>query len=229
MLPTGLRRPRFSLKSVFILMLGIAIGFALNLQTWRLLTGPSNESQMVSLPTYVIEPPDILQIDLLGESPNASTAVTGQHFVAMDGRVNLGAFGSVYVAGMTLEEARTAIERKLSEKLDAPEIVVDVLAYNSKVYYVVNRNPSGVDDVARLPITGNETALDAVAQIGGVKATDSTEMWIARPSSTGVGSEQILPIDWDDIARGVSTTTNYQLLPGDRVFITQQPKASATQ
>jgi hypothetical protein len=46
-------------------------------------------------------------------------------------------------------------------------------------------------------------------------------MWIARPAPNGVGCEQILPVNWNDIAQGASTATNYQLMPGDRLFIAQ--------
>ena len=148
-------------------------------------------------------------------------AITGQHLVAMDGRVNLGTYGSVYVAGMTLEEARAAIELKLTERLDDPEVFVDVLAYNSKVYYIITQGAGLGDDVTRQPITGNETVIDAVAALGGISQVSSTRMWIARPAPNGVGCEQILPIEWNDIAQGASTATNYQLMPGDRLFIAQ--------
>jgi protein involved in polysaccharide export with SLBB domain len=135
-------------------------------------------------------------------------AITGQHLVAMDGRVNLGTYGSVYVAGMTLEEARAAIELKLTERLDDPEVFVDVLAYNSKVYYIITQGAGLGDDVTRQPITGNETVIDAVAALGGISQVSSTRMWIARPAPNGVGCEQILPIEWNDIAQGASTATN---------------------
>ena len=148
-------------------------------------------------------------------------AITGQHLVAMDGRVNLGTYGSVYVAGMTLDEARAAIEEKLTERLDDPEVFVDVLAYNSKVYYIITQGAGLGDDVTRQPITGNETVIDAVAALGGISQVSSTRMWIARPAPNGVGCEQILPIQWNDIAQGASTATNYQLMPGDRLFIAQ--------
>lgn len=148
-------------------------------------------------------------------------AITGQHLVAMDGRVNLGTYGSVYVAGMTLDEARAAIELKLTERLDDPEVFVDVLAYNSKVYYIITQGAGLGDDVTKQPITGNETVLDAVAALGGISQVSSTRMWIARPAPNGVGCEQILPIEWNDIAQGASTATNYQLMPGDRLFIAQ--------
>ena len=147
--------------------------------------------------------------------------ITGQHLVAMDGRVNLGTYGSVYVAGMTAEDARAAIEQKLTEKLDDPEVFVDVLAYNSKVYYIITEGGGLGDDVSRAPITGKETVIDAVANLGGISQLSSHRMWIARPAPNGAGCEQILPINWDDITMGASTATNYQLMPGDRLFIAQ--------
>jgi protein involved in polysaccharide export with SLBB domain len=160
-----------------------------------------------------------VSVSLVGSA--GSQAITGQHLVAMDGRVNLGTYGSVYVAGMTLEEATAAIELKLTEKLDDPEVFVDVLAYNSKVYYIITQGAGLGDDVTRQPITGNETVIDAVAALGGISQVSSTRMWIARPAPNGVGCEQILPVSWNDIAQGASTATNYQLMPGDRLFIAQ--------
>lgn len=147
--------------------------------------------------------------------------VTGQHLVAMDGRVNLGTYGAVFVAGMTIEQARAAIEEQLKDKLEDPEVFVDVLAYNSKVYYVVTQGAGLGDNVIRAPITGNETVIDAVATLGGISQVSSKRMWIARPAPNGVGCEQILPINWNEIVQGASTTTNYQLMPGDRLFIAE--------
>lgn len=148
-------------------------------------------------------------------------AVTGQHLVGPDGRVNLGTYGSVFVAGKTIEEVKAAVEAQLALKLEDPEVFVDVLAYNSKLYYVITQGGGFGDDVVRLPITGNETVLDAVATIGGISQVSSTRMWIARPAPNGVGCEQVLPICWNDITRGASTATNYQLMPGDRLFIAE--------
>jgi len=155
-------------------------------------------------------------------------AVTGQHLVGLDGRVNLATYGPVYVAGMTLEEARDAIEKQLALKLEDPEVFVDVLAYNSKVYYIVTQGGGFGDNVARLPVTGNETVLDAVATIGGISQISSTNLWIARPAPNGVGCEQILPVNWDEITRGASTATNYQLMPGDRLFIAENKYSRAS-
>jgi polysaccharide biosynthesis/export protein len=147
--------------------------------------------------------------------------IQGEHLVGPDGRVNLGTYGSVYVTGLTIDEARGAIEKQLSEYLDSPQVVVDIFAYNSKKFYVITQGAGFGDNVATAPITGNETVLDAVATIGGLSQLSSKKIWIARPAPNGVGCEQILPVNWDDITQGASTATNYQLLPGDRLFIAQ--------
>lgn len=147
--------------------------------------------------------------------------IVGEHLVGLDGTVNLGSYGSVYVTGMTLDQARAAIEEHLSRYLDSPKISLDVFAYNSKTYYVIVEGAGQGDRVTRLPITGNETVLDAISNVGGLTALSSKTIWVARPAPAGVECDQILPVKWRDITRGGSTATNYQVLPGDRIFISE--------
>ena len=149
--------------------------------------------------------------------------VRGEHLVRPDGTVGLGSYGSVYVAGMTLPQVKAAIEQALSQKLLRPEVSVDVGAFNSKWYYVITDFAGNGAQVVRLPITGNETALDAISQIGGLSAVSSNKMWIGRPAPAGSTQDQILPIDWKGISRRGQSRTNYQILPGDRVFIMGNP------
>ena len=67
---------------------------------------------------------------------------------------------------------------------------------------------------------GNETVLDAIAQIQGLEQVSSKKIWVARPSRT-TGNVRILPVDWFAITESASPHTNYQILPGDRVFIAE--------
>ncbi len=132
----------------------------------------------------------------------------------------MGTFGSVSVVGKTLAEAKWAIESHLSRELEQPEVAVDVFAYNSKVYYVVFQGAGTGDAIYKFPITGNETVLDAMTGIGGFEYVSSQRMWIARPTPDG-GNVQILPVDWEAITAQGAVATNYQLMPGDRVFIAE--------
>ncbi len=145
--------------------------------------------------------------------------VTGQYLVGPDGTVNLRRYGAVHLAGKSVTEAKAEVERHLSQFFDAPRAAVDVLAYNSKVYYVIAEGAGMGDTVVRVPISGKETVLDAISAIGGLTQLSSKEIWVARPSPGSSGCDQILPVDWDAITRSGITETNYQLMPNDRVFI----------
>jgi polysaccharide biosynthesis/export protein len=74
---------------------------------------------------------------------------------------------------------------------------------------------------ARYSITGNETVLDAISQLSSYdqRRMSSKVIWIARPTVDGSGGEQILRVDWTAITHDGKTDTNYQILPGDRVFV----------
>jgi polysaccharide export outer membrane protein len=158
----------------------------------------------------------------------ANQQIRGEHLVCQDGSVNLGLYGSVYVAGKTLAEAKADIEERLAKHLYKPEVSVDVFAYNSKVYYIVTDGAGNGEQVIRIPTTGNETVLDAISQVNGLPAVASkTGVWVARPTPTGQVPYQKLPVDWNGITRSGLTATNYQVMPGDRIYVMAQPIIAA--
>jgi polysaccharide export outer membrane protein len=158
----------------------------------------------------------------LGESIG-SQQIAGEHLVGPDGKVSLGTYGKVFVAGMTQGEAREAIEQQLSEQLEDPEVSVEIFAYNSKFYYVFTQGAGLGDTLLKFSITGNETVLDAIAEIQGLDAASSKRIWISRPAPDADGGHLILPVDWEAITELGSASTNYQLMPGDRVFVAEDP------
>lgn len=160
-------------------------------------------------PRVAVELPDV----------NGRQEISGEHLVRPDGTVSLGIYGSVYVAGMTVEEIKQAVEVHLEEFIHQPEIQVDISAYNSKKYYVITDGGGFGETVNPLPYTGNETVLDAIANIQGLSEVSSKTLWVSRPSPNGTDCAQRLPVDWRAITEDGITTTNYQLLPGDRVYI----------
>jgi polysaccharide export outer membrane protein len=151
--------------------------------------------------------------------------IRGDHLVRQDGTISMGNYGGVNVTNMTVEEARRAIQNHLKQFLVNPEISLDISGYNSKVYYVVMNLAAG-EHIVRLPITGNETVLDALAQLSGLPPTSSKKrIWVSRPAPEG-RPDQVLPVDYLAVTRGGSTKTNYQLFPGDRVFVEADPLIS---
>jgi protein involved in polysaccharide export with SLBB domain len=145
--------------------------------------------------------------------------IAGEHLVRPDGQISLGVYGNVRVAGMTLDQVKQAVSAQLSNYLNDPDVRVDVLGYNSKVFYVVTDGGGNGERVDRLPFTGNETVLDAVASIQGLSDISSKRVWVARPSPPGCAGSQVMMVDWRGITQDGVTTTNFQILPGDRVYI----------
>jgi polysaccharide export outer membrane protein len=176
------------------------------------------ELEMVSMPPYVIEPPDELEISVRPAAVEMPlTSVT----VQADGVVDLGFMGDVYLAGLTLAQAEQKIAEQLEpfareRRIKAP-VEVSVRLVNgsqSKFYYVMGV----VTTQGRFPIIGNETVLDAILAAGLLVKSQPSKAYLVRPHPVN-GRDQILKIDWDGIRDRGDTMTNYQLFPGDRLIV----------
>jgi polysaccharide export outer membrane protein len=162
--------------------------------------------------------------DVVLMETRAAQQIRGRHLVRSDGAVNLGEYGSVYVSGMTLAAAKEEIEKHLSKYLKDPQVNLDVAAFNSKVYYVILDLGGVGQQVYRLPVTGNETVLDGISQVNGFTfVSDTNRIWVSRPGPDGCTS--VLPVDWNSVTEKGDPATNYQILPGDRVFVKAYPMA----
>jgi polysaccharide export outer membrane protein len=205
------------------------------------------ELDKITLPPYVIEAPDQLLIEVVQRStvtdkdtnlPRPVTdrlpvqPISGPFQVRLDGTVTLGFWGNVPVAGLTMEQAAEAIRQQvvnnpvLADFKTKPEsiiVILDVTAYNSKRYYVLFDGAGFGEQVVSFPITGSETVLDAIANVGGLSDVASKRnIWVARRTPHPGQPWQILPVDWVGISQHGITFTNYQILPGDRIYVKAQ-------
>jgi hypothetical protein len=157
--------------------------------------------------------------------------IRGEHVVRPDGTVGLGVYGSVPVSGSTPREAaravRLAVARQYGE-LDAAEalaVVLDVTQYNSKRYYVITDGGGAGEQVRWFPATDSVTVLDALANINYKPPVGSKQrVWVARRSPDPGRPEQVLPVDYAGITQRGVAGTNYQIMPGDRVYISADPQ-----
>ena len=157
------------------------------------------------------------------QDPSGRQPISGEHLVRPDGTIALGVYGSLRVTGMTLDEVKLAVEEQLKQYLYDPEVRVDVASYNSKVVYVITDGGGNGEEVVPIPYTGNETVLDAISRIEGLSQISSKKIWVARPSPPNANTPQVMAVDWNGISRFGMTSTNYQLYPGDRVYIQADP------
>jgi polysaccharide export outer membrane protein len=207
------------------------------------------EFQKVTMPDYVLEPPDMLLVEVLEALPGRP--ISGERLVRPDGKISLGFYGDVYVAGLTVPEVKEKIvlhlrkyinddilglvERDLDtgeykrdknnqvivkDPKETDRVFVDVTAYNSKNFYILG----DVLIPGKLPITGNETVLDALEYAGGLLPTAAPQnIQLVRPAPPGACCEQRLPVNLSAITNGGDPTTNYQLMPGDRIIVHRDP------
>ena len=168
---------------------------------------------------YVVEPPDILRLDVTG-LPKKAQPVKGEFIVCPDGTISLGGYGAVTVSGHTLDQARDAITKHLSahaKKKGKLEVRVEVSASNSKVYYVIGPGKDA-EQVYRFPATASDTVVGAVLQVEGLSAVAAKgRVWVASPSGT------VREVDWRAITQEGRLATNYRLEAGDRVHVGSTP------
>ncbi|WP_422930340.1 polysaccharide biosynthesis/export family protein [Singulisphaera sp. PoT] len=215
-------------------------------------TNLPREFQKVAMPDYVVEPPDILIVEVLEALPGRP--ITNERLVRPDGKISLGFYGEVEVVGLTTTQIKEKIVLHLRKYLtdealglwkldegdmedpkddkmvpvepkDSNHVFVDIAAYNSKVYYV----QGDVAAPGRMPITGNETVLDAIQYAGGLLATAAPQnIRLVRPAPPGACCEQTLPVNLAAIVNGGDPTTNYQIMPGDRLMVFRDPIVRTT-
>jgi polysaccharide export outer membrane protein len=186
------------------------------------LTGQTIEEAKGSIERHLkdkLKPP--FEVSVILAEFRAMQQIRGEHLVRPDGTVSLGMYGNVPVDGLTIPEAKATIEMFLSNYLEKPEISVDVAGFNSRVFYVITDSGVG-DTVVRLPSTGKETVLDAMSLVGG-PLLSRRRIWIARPAPSELHRDQTLAVDWVGISQRGETATNYQLLPGDRLYVKAEP------
>jgi protein involved in polysaccharide export with SLBB domain len=200
---------------------------------------------------HVVEPPDLLLVEVLEALPGRP--ISGERLVRPDGTVSLGFYGDVEVAGLTIPEVKERIvlhlRKYLSDELldlvetnpetgepksdnsgqprtiDAKKcdrVFVDVTAYNSRFYYVEGE----IASPDRFPFTGGERVLDVIHFAGGLLPwADQGKIQLIRSFPKG-SPVQVLPINYQEIAMGTDSSTNYDILPFDRIVVPRDPSIS---
>lgn len=172
------------------------------------------ELEKTVLPALYLQPGDAVMLEVVDYT--SEVRLPADQEILPDGSLDLGQYGRVIVAGLTPEEAEQLIEERL---LDAGEeereqVNVRVLEPQS-VYYVLGE----VSSPGSYPLVGSETVLDAIVTAGGMTADASPcDVLLARPTHPG-SCRVTLPICYRQIAQLGDTSTNYQIQPGDRIYV----------
>lgn len=194
--------------------------------SWRILLGvliasalgcagpPATPGTPGALDKYRVAPPDVLQV-----SVRPAPEITRELVVRPDGRVSFDLIGEVEVEGKTIEEIQREITARVEQFIVHPDVTVLLQTSASRVYYVFGE----VQKPGAYPLIGHVTALQALGQTGG--PTHFANLDGARLVRPTEGQGQRYPVDFDAIAKKGDATTNYELQPGDVIYV--PPAATA--
>jgi protein involved in polysaccharide export with SLBB domain len=173
------------------------------------------------LPPFIVEPGDVLLV--IASDLDSPVRFPGDQPVMPDGTINLGRYGRVQVAGKTVEEIQNIVRAAVQPQLEGKTlgaISVRLMTRVSKVYYVLGE----VNAPGSYPLSGRETVLDGLMAAGGLTDRASgTHIILSRPSHPD-SCRTVLPVCYRQIVQLGDTTTNYQLAPGDRIFVASKTR-----
>ena len=168
----------------------------------------------VSAENYVLQPPDEIEVHC-----SKVPAIHGQRQrIRPDGKISFEALGEIEAAGRTPAEVSDVLQQKVSElyKLTGERpIDVRIIAYRSKVYYVLGQVYSPGVKV----YTGRETVLLALAEAQPNPMAWQGRIQVIRPSGDENIRPKIFEVDFDRMAAHGDTTKDVLLQEGDIVYV----------
>lgn len=177
-------------------------------------SGLEHELAKEPLLEYFVEPGDRILIEPV--ELDSDFSATGDQQIMVDGSVDLGQYGRLRVAGLTVEQIEAAvvdqIERVSGERF---AINVQLLETNGAEAYVLG----AVGSPGAYAMDGNETVLDVILMAGGLTSKASPcDIILVRP--TGPCENRVVQrICFRQITQLGDVVTNYQIQPGDRVVV----------
>jgi protein involved in polysaccharide export with SLBB domain len=209
----------------------------------RIPAGIARENSKIVLPSHVLEPGDSILIEPV--NLERDLRLPADQVVLADGTVDLGPYGRVIVAGNDLEQTERMIEQQIAYQLqqqrlgckefadqedrDAIESPLlpancDAIAVNVRMldpvhrYYVLGE----VNAPGSYSLSGFETVLDAIVTAGGLTSSaNPCKILLARPTDP-CECRVTLPVCYREIVQMGNSASNYQIQPGDRVFVSSR-------
>ena len=113
------------------------------------------------------------------------------------------------------QELAIALERDITKSIRDNEVSARLVNWDSKKIYVLGE----VSSPGSYVFTGHQTVLDALIEAGGMTTkANQHEIIVSRPSSCGE-CKTVMKICYAQIVQLGDASTNYQLMPGDRIFV----------
>jgi polysaccharide biosynthesis/export protein len=158
---------------------------------------------------YRLQPGDVLDVQFR-YSPEFNQTIT----IQPDGYVSLEISGDLKVAGLTVEQARQAILKRASERLQDPVATV-ILKEFQRPYFVV---AGEVAQPGRIEMRESVTAIQAIMLAGGMKETArSSQVVVFRKINSDMAEVKLLNLK--SIRRTSDLENDLTLQAGDMVYV----------
>jgi len=163
---------------------------------------------------YRVAPPDKLTLlTPVANDPVATADISPGGFITVPG------FGTFNVAGKTTREIAELINNAAADHAHAKPIDVRVDVYASRFYQVFGE----ARETGRLPFTGRETVLNAVANAGFTDREWPATVYLFRPASARQRSHTVT-IDMRPVCTTGDFRSNYLIEEGDVLFVPPGPR-----
>jgi polysaccharide export outer membrane protein len=191
-----------------------------------------NPSQ--SIPTYILGPGDDVRFDVfnvpeLTNDESGNRLVTDNIYrVLADGTISLPWIGSVYVTGLSLEEAAAAVAREyeafifdpvVTFSLSAPRPIRIAVAgeVDTPGAYTTRQEGAAATEVS---VAELRTVAQAIQNAGGItQLADIRNIELIRPEPDG--TREVIPVDFYALLVEGDQSQNALLRDGDTVFVPQ--------
>jgi len=175
-------------------------------------SGVAPEAPDANLPDeYTIGPDDVLQVRVWRE-PDVSV---DSMVVRGDGKISVPLVGEVYATGLTTSELENVLTTKFKRYINNPVVTVIAREIRSRRIYLIG----GVGQPGSMPMVSGMTALDAIAEAGGLSDyAKAKKIFILR--ETPQGRVQI-PFNYVDVLKGKDPGGDIPLEAGDRIVVPQ--------
>jgi polysaccharide export outer membrane protein len=134
--------------------------------------------------------------------------------------------GRMNVAGLSIDQFRESLSRRLSKYITAPQITINVLEYRSQPVSVLGQvNNPGVHQ-----LQGPKHLVDVISSAGGLKPDAGPRLTITRQAERGPlplpgahpdssGQFLIADVSLDDITSGKNAAQNIEVRPDDVISV----------
>jgi polysaccharide export outer membrane protein len=159
---------------------------------------------------YRIGPEDVLEI-MVWKNADLSRTVT----VRPDGKISLPLIGDIQASGLSTEELKGVVTKRMKDYIAAPEVSVLVSNINSYFYYVLGE----VVRPGKYPLKERTTLLQAISMAGGFAPFASKNGIALFRKDSSSSAEVKYRVRYDDIISSEDPHKNLLIQSGDTIVI----------